>query len=592
MIFKLLFRRNLYWSLICLGIMSTSVLAQEFGRGFVPDDPARVALIPKVPVYRDILPLSVDLRAWLPPVGNQGSQGSCTAWATAYGAMSLTFRVALSERNTAQTVVPDIRFSPSYVYNQIHQGQCDGTSFISVLDTINRNGALELSQFPYTANDCSLQPESSQIEQSKAQRLLTYRHIEGKKDAIDRIRGELAKRRPVLFAMYTGSRGDAFDKYKDGVFNAVLEQLGGHAMLVVGYDDRAEYFTVLNSWGTNWGETGFLRISYEAFFANLYGSHVYVVDQIDPSGLAKMQAFYAPQPKPGPQPPPKPEPQPKPVPPAPEPKPSPPPIPVPKPSPIPQPVPVPEPKPAPIPLPVPQPNPKLTIERIGSAIISIPAAKECGKLEFYALDNKISFKGFVPNLKSLRDAISVLDIPAQIVVDTQAVREIPWPQCEVLLEYGEYSGSNRAEWALQVDGAPFKTPVPSNTNLQIKVKTTSEQAYLYVFYIQAVRNGNVIPLFQPLVDRNGTSLPSKFKGVINLNELIPGITKKFTVTAPFGPEAIVMVATRKPVFDELIAPRDWNERYLLTRLRIKLAQLNQKNDVISTDAIVLTTSEK
>lgn len=578
------FYRTPFWLFLCFAIWASSASAQQFGRGFTPDEPAQVALAPKVPAFRNILPMAVDLREWLPPVGNQGEQGSCTAWATAYGAMSFLFRQAVSEQSGAQSVVPDIRFSPSYVYNQIHQGQCNGTTFISALETINRNGVLELAQFPYKASDCAIQPASIQIQQSKSQRLLTYRHIDGSRDAIDRIRGELAKRRPVLFAMNTGNSGSAFEKYKGGIFNEVLEKVSGHAMLLVGYDDHAGNFTVLNSWGTTWGENGFMRISYQAFFANLLGNNVFVIDEIDPKGLAKMQATFAPKPQPTPVP--VPVLQPKPVPPAPEPKPVP--IPIPQPKPVP---PTPEPKPVPQPLPSPLPEPKWTTKKLGVAITSMPSVKECGKLTANVVGNKLSFQGFVPSLKSLQEAISGLDVPAEITVDIQAVRELQWPQCEVQLDYGESANTNRAAWALQIDGALSNTAVPSNTNLQIKLKTTSEKAYLYVFYIQALRDGNVTPLYQPLVDRSGTVLPSKLGSVINLNELIPGIARKFTVTAPFGPEAILMVATRKPIFDELIAPGDWNERYLLTRLRIKLAQLSKNNQVIATDAFLLTTSE-
>jgi hypothetical protein len=37
---------------------------------------------------------------------------------------------------------------------------------------------------------------------------------------------------------------------------------GGHAVLIVGYDDDEEYFIVKNSWGTGWGESGYFRIDY------------------------------------------------------------------------------------------------------------------------------------------------------------------------------------------------------------------------------------------------------------------------------------------------------------------------------------------
>ncbi len=37
----------------------------------------------------------------------------------------------------------------------------------------------------------------------------------------------------------------------------------GHAMLVVGYDDNKAggAFRVMNSWGTGWGESGYMRLS-------------------------------------------------------------------------------------------------------------------------------------------------------------------------------------------------------------------------------------------------------------------------------------------------------------------------------------------
>jgi hypothetical protein len=40
---------------------------------------------------------------------------------------------------------------------------------------------------------------------------------------------------------------------------------GGHAMLVVGYDDSKKAFKLLNSWGTNWGDHGYTWVDYEFF---------------------------------------------------------------------------------------------------------------------------------------------------------------------------------------------------------------------------------------------------------------------------------------------------------------------------------------
>jgi len=34
------------------------------------------------------------------------------------------------------------------------------------------------------------------------------------------------------------------------------QQVGGHAVLAVGYDDASQWFIVRNSWGVNWGMQG------------------------------------------------------------------------------------------------------------------------------------------------------------------------------------------------------------------------------------------------------------------------------------------------------------------------------------------------
>lgn len=54
-----------------------------------------------------------------------------------------------------------------------------------------------------------------------------------------------------------------FMHYKSGIYSYTTgKKLGGHAVLLVGYDDAESYFIVKNSWGTGWGEDGFFRIAY------------------------------------------------------------------------------------------------------------------------------------------------------------------------------------------------------------------------------------------------------------------------------------------------------------------------------------------
>ncbi|HEY5013728.1 MAG TPA: C1 family peptidase, partial [Acidimicrobiia bacterium] len=54
-----------------------------------------------------------------------------------------------------------------------------------------------------------------------------------------------------------------FMHYRGGVYRHVAgNQVGGHCVCIIGYDDAVGCWIAKNSWGTNWGEHGFFRIAY------------------------------------------------------------------------------------------------------------------------------------------------------------------------------------------------------------------------------------------------------------------------------------------------------------------------------------------
>ncbi len=64
-----------------------------------------------------------------------------------------------------------------------------------------------------------------------------------------------------------------FFYYKGGIYNHIWGRMaGGHVMTLVGYDDNEQCWIIKNSWGTNWGDEGWLKIPYdEIIFADWYG---------------------------------------------------------------------------------------------------------------------------------------------------------------------------------------------------------------------------------------------------------------------------------------------------------------------------------
>ena len=62
-----------------------------------------------------------------------------------------------------------------------------------------------------------------------------------------------------------------FYSYIGGIYKYVTGKLeGGHAILIVGYDDASQYFIVKNSWGDGWGESGYFRIAYSELSRPVY----------------------------------------------------------------------------------------------------------------------------------------------------------------------------------------------------------------------------------------------------------------------------------------------------------------------------------
>jgi KDEL-tailed cysteine endopeptidase len=52
---------------------------------------------------------------------------------------------------------------------------------------------------------------------------------------------------------------DAFQTYRSGILKSCPGSID-HCVQAVGYDTDNNYWLVRNSWGTNWGEQGYIRI--------------------------------------------------------------------------------------------------------------------------------------------------------------------------------------------------------------------------------------------------------------------------------------------------------------------------------------------
>ncbi|NOQ28398.1 MAG: hypothetical protein GQ564_23795, partial [Bacteroidales bacterium] len=105
-----------------------------------------------------VLPTSVDLV--VPPVGNQGGEGSCVAWGTTYAGRSTSYQ---NTNGGTYNFGVNI-FSPEYVYNQVKVSDCNSGAYTTDgLDLLVNQGACTWNTMPYTDVDCDDMPNSTQL---------------------------------------------------------------------------------------------------------------------------------------------------------------------------------------------------------------------------------------------------------------------------------------------------------------------------------------------------------------------------------------------------------------------------------------------
>ena len=215
------------------------------------------------------LPERVSLEKYCPDRLNQGGQGSCVAWASAYGARSI-----LQAEQTGED--PNkTAFSPAFLYNQIGLEGCQGSYIIKAMENMKETGAVPFKEFPYNENDCSSKPNTYQLQSAESYRTKGFNRLSKSGDDYKAdmlaIKQNLAQGGPVVIGMMVGGSfmqsmlGKKVWIPEASDYN--MSGFGGHAMCVIGYDDYLEggSFQIMNSWGAEWGENGLAWVRYKDF---------------------------------------------------------------------------------------------------------------------------------------------------------------------------------------------------------------------------------------------------------------------------------------------------------------------------------------
>ncbi len=264
-----------------------SAMNGELGMGWLPDYPdfrdytpehttiapmlkkAKVAELPKS------LAASVDLRAWCSPIENQGSLGSCTANA-GVGMVEYFERKAFARHIDASRL-----FLYKVTRSMLHWTGDTGAFLRTTMGSLALFGVPPEEYWPYAIADFDKEPPAFCYAFAQNYQAISYYRLDPPgttKDALlNRIKTNLAGGLPSMFGFTVySSYAQAGTTGKIPYPTPGEKVVGGHAVVVVGYDDGMKIkntspgagettgaLLIRNSWGTGWGNAGYGWLPYE-----------------------------------------------------------------------------------------------------------------------------------------------------------------------------------------------------------------------------------------------------------------------------------------------------------------------------------------
>jgi C1A family cysteine protease len=211
---------------------------------------------------------SVDLRQWCSPIEDQGDLGSCTANAG----------VGLLEYYQRRAFDKYLDGSRLFLYKATRNlMKCVGDEGAYLRDTMKAMALFGIppeEYWPYQTADFDIEPPAFCYAFAENYKAIRYYRLDLpgvlSQQVLKNIKENLAAGLPCMFGFSVYS---SFPGVGDGTGEIPYPKpgdrfLGGHAVVVVGYDDAKKIgkvkgaLLIRNSWGTEWGDHGYGWLPY------------------------------------------------------------------------------------------------------------------------------------------------------------------------------------------------------------------------------------------------------------------------------------------------------------------------------------------
>lgn len=179
-------------------------------------------------------------------------------------------------------------FVPSRLFIYYNERKMEGTtgsdSGAAIRDgikTINTSGVCHETLWPYDITKFSIEPTQPCYLDAKTHKSLKYSRLKASRS---QLKAALASGYPVVFGIVVYESMESPEVAKSGMVpmpSTGERPLGGHCILLVGYDDERQLWIFRNSWGESWGDKGYGYLPYKYLNSKLkLASDFWVVETV------------------------------------------------------------------------------------------------------------------------------------------------------------------------------------------------------------------------------------------------------------------------------------------------------------------------
>ncbi len=245
-------------------MLRAPVIAEPDGLGSSPSGGKRSDRVDnpfETPVGDATCSPSMTAWSWKEYLGEPRSQGACgSCWA--FAAISVFEAVerivnGLNLDFSEQHIVDCARGTHLNGYD-MDAGSCSGGQMYRTFDYLEESGVALEDSVPYQAKELACEPNKASEHRVAAWGFVDSFYAV---PSTEKLKQTLCQYGPAAVAVHVN---DSFKMYSGGVFDDHVDAQVNHAVVIVGWDDLRGAWLMRNSWGTWWGEDGYMWIEYGA----------------------------------------------------------------------------------------------------------------------------------------------------------------------------------------------------------------------------------------------------------------------------------------------------------------------------------------